>query len=472
MAKGPVEGRPLSYQSLTEALERRPLFDKKTWRLSPSPWLLSAGELSEIEKIGKACLEFYTALELLYTRSHEGRNLLRNRELRAPWVADYLDRGKPRELVEHALSRRSRGKMPLVLRPDLLLTEDGFALTEMDSVPGGIGLTAYLNDLYEEAGFPVVGSVADMVSSFYAGLAAMAPHKDYPLIAILVSDEADTYRPEMAWLAETLQRLGKRVYCYHPSEVMPLGNTLCVDRDGNPEQIDVVYRFWELFDLGNVPVAEYILDAWEESEVEVSPPMRPFQEEKLGMALFHHPRLEPFWRENLSKASFRLLKKVIPASWILDGAEIPPNAVLNAPLVGGQPIWDWNQLGEASQRERNYILKLSGYHERAWGARSVLLGSDISRDEWKEGIRVALEDSAINPHILQEYRKPVRRRHPVYRDEKTVYEMEGRVRLCPYYFISGTEAKLAGVLSTFCPADKKIIHGMRDAAMIPSMVAG
>ena len=65
-------------------------------------------------------------------------------------MADYLDRGKPRELVVHARDPKNRGVFPNVLRPDLLLTDDGFVLTELDSVPGGIGLTAFLNRLYGE----------------------------------------------------------------------------------------------------------------------------------------------------------------------------------------------------------------------------------------------------------------------------------------------------------------------------------
>jgi len=43
--------------------------------------------------------------------------------------------------------------------------------------------------------------------------------------------------------------------------------------------------------------------------------------------------------------------------------------------------------------------------------------------------------------------------------------MNGRVRLCPYYFVTGeaeaARAKLGGVLATICPANKKIIHGCR-----------
>ena len=47
--------------------------------------------------------------------------------------------------------------------------------------------------------------------------------------------------------------------------------------------------------------------------------------------------------------------------------------------------------------------------------------------------------------------------------------MKGRVRLCPYYFCGERETKLGGVLATVCPADKKLLHGMRDAILAPVM---
>ncbi|HSY53499.1 MAG TPA: hypothetical protein VK785_03580, partial [Opitutaceae bacterium] len=46
----------------------------------------------------------------------------------------------------------------------------------------------------------------------------------------------------------------------------------------------------------------------------------------------------------------------------------------------------------------------------------------------------------------------------------------GRLRLCPYYFVIDGKAKLSGALATFCPPDKKIIHGMQDAALLPCQV--
>lgn len=469
----------LPYAAIREALDRQTLFEDKSWRLSPEPWPLTPKQLETLEKIGRACLEFYRAVEQLYLRSSQGRNLLRNREFLAPWASAYLDRGKPEALIAHARSKRLRGAIPPVIRPDLLLTDDGFALTEMDSVPGGIGLTAFINRLYAETGgeqAAVVGREDRMIQAFYRSLIDFFPNRPHPVVAILVSDEASTYRPEMEWLARELRAIGKRVYCLHPRDVMPLGNTLCHNLHGNPEQIDIVYRFWELFDLANVPVADWILKAWEDSELVVAPPMRHFHEEKLNMALFHHHLLEDFWREHLSGESFDLLRAIVPRTWIMDPVDLPPNAVLDAPPVGGKPIWMWDQLGEASQKERGYVIKLSGFHENAWGARSVVLGTDVARTEWMSAIRQACRMAPRNLSLLQEYRKPKRLTHPIYgtpgnhRGHPPVVPMEGRLRLCPYYFVNGGQAELSGVLATFCPADKKIIHGMKDAALLPCCV--
>lgn len=462
--------KELTYEAIQKTFEEQPLFEDKTWQISPEAWPLTPVQVRELEQIGTACHEFYLAMDRLYRRSVEGRNLLRNRELKAPWVASYLDRGKPRLLVEHSRCQALEGRIPAVIRPDLLVTEDGYALTEIDSVPGGIGLTAFLNRLYATDGVDILGAGDAMLVHFYEALAAHTPNKSLPVIAIAVSDEAATYRPEMHWVAHELQRRGKRVYCVHPDDLMPLGDTLNIPIDGNPERVDILYRFFELFDLGNVPIAQSLLEQGAASTVIVTPPMRPFQEEKLALALFHHHQLEDFWRENLSKRSFRTLGKVIPRSWIVDPVDLPPNAVLDAPTVGGKPIWKWEQLGEASQKERALILKISGFHEEAWGARSVVLGNDVSKEQWMMALRESLRRADRNLSILQEYRKPTRLQHPVYKDKDTLAPQEGRLRLTPFYFVEGDEAKLSGCLATFCPPDKKIIHGMRDAAMLPCQI--
>ncbi|MCS6242818.1 MAG: hypothetical protein H2172_03020 [Opitutus sp.] len=468
----------LAATDLQSVLAATPLFEDKSWQLSPDAWALSPAQAAELSDIGTACLDYHQALESLYLRSAAGKNLLRNRPLFAPWVADYLDRGKPPALIAHARDPRNRGAFPTVLRPDLLLTDEGFVMTELDSVPGGIGLTAFLNRLYSgeipETQFPknneILGSGDTMIRGFYDSLAALRADLRNPLIALVVSEEAATYRPEMRWLAEQLQLQGKRVFCLSPDEVFPLGTTLCFDLEGNPEKIDIVYRFFELFDLANIPTAPYFFAAWAAGEVVIVPPMRPYQEEKLGLALFHHHQLQDYWAEALSSRTLKLLRRLIPPSWVLDSTPLPPGAVLDGPKVGGRALTDWRQLTGASQKERDLIIKISGYHETAWGARSVILGSDCSRDEWQAGIDLALADSPRNPHILQLYKKPCRVKHRVYDREQQVREVEGRLRLCPYYFVKGGKAQLGGALATFCPPDKKIIHGMQDAALLPCRI--
>src|SRR5260370_112686 len=98
--------------------------------------------------------------------------------------------------------------------------------------------------------------------------------------------------------------------------------------------------------------------------------------EKMSLALFHHHLLHDYWAEAMSSRAFKLLQKLIPPSWIIDPAPLPPGAVLDGPRVGGRALNDWRDLVNASQKERDLIIKISGYHETAWGARSVVLGSD------------------------------------------------------------------------------------------------
>ena len=95
----------------------------------------------------------------------------------------------------------------------------------------------------------------------------------------------------------------------------------------------------------------------------------------------------------------------------------------------------------------------------------------MSREEWTNAIQKAVAGSDKLLYVLQDYHKPIRTTHPVYSPEGVIELMHGRLRLCPYYTTDGDQLDMPGVLATFCPSDKKIIHGMRDAAMIPCCIA-
>ena len=78
-----------------------------------------------------------------------------------------------------------------------------------------------------------------------------------------------------------------------------------------------------------------------------------------------------------------------------------PLADAAAAAYPGLDLTNWEQLKELSQKDRNLILKISGFSEQAWGARGVWLGSDLPRDEWAAAVDEALAGFGQSPRILQ-----------------------------------------------------------------------
>ena len=78
-----------------------------------------------------------------------------------------------------------------------------------------------------------------------------------------------------------------------------------------------------------------------------------------------------------------------------------------------------------------------------------------------------------SPYILQEFHTGQHVTLPYYNaEDETVKDMTGRVRLCPYYFIDENTTQLAGTMATLCSLEKKIIHGMKDAIIVPCIAGG
>jgi len=438
---------------IREALPPGGLFAGLDWRISPAPFPLSSDLAKEIESLGRVLLQFYRAVNLLYRKSAEGKQ--------PEWVARWLDLGKPAELIALQRSPAFKNDVPRVIRPDLLLTEQGISVTELDSVPGGIGLTAWLNATYvavegresrvegQQPASPssilhlpsssqIVGGADGMLRGFESIF------DEAKQVHIVVSEEAATYRPEMEWLCE---QLGSR-FTVHDSRFNDFA-------DG-----DAVYRFFELFDLANVPNSKRIFELAAEKRIRLTPPPKPVFEEKMLFALLWN-------RQELGEGFLARLKKLVPYTWIVDPAPLPPQAVI--PELN---LTNWQQLKALSQKERELILKVSGFSEHAWGARGVFLGSDLSHEDWARAVDDAIQHFEQSPRVLQRYHKPALVEAQWFDFGKNeVVPMKGRVRLCPYYFVSGegdaARPQLGGVLATINPADKKIIHGMTDAILAP-----
>ncbi|MDZ4732981.1 MAG: hypothetical protein SGJ16_05255, partial [Nitrospirota bacterium] len=113
-----------------------------TWRIATTPFPLTKDQLDFFHQLGPQLLSFYRALNRLYNESVRG--------LQPAWVAGYLDQGKPEGLLTYSRMKRFRDQLPAVIRPDIIPTQNGMAITELDSVPGGIGLTGALTEIYSQ----------------------------------------------------------------------------------------------------------------------------------------------------------------------------------------------------------------------------------------------------------------------------------------------------------------------------------
>ncbi len=419
----------LSLSELRDGLPEGGLFGGGAWRWSPEPLKLSKAEAKAMTSLGHPLARFQQACDTLYRRSAAGKF--------PAWLAELLDEGKPEWMARLQREHSTANQFPRVIRPDLILTDHGFAMTELDSVPGGIGVAAWLARIYAKAGYEVLGGAEGMAEGFRS----LMPEGG----TVLVSEESADYRPEMEWLTSVL---GDAWNVASAEEHVPDGNAL--------------YRFFELYDWESIPSAR----ALAEGSASITPPFKPHLEDKLWLALLWSPALKKVWEQTLRGNHLKRLQEIVPFGWVLDPEPLPPHAAL--PRLDAH---SWDDVAGFSQKERQLVLKVSGFHETAWGSRGVFIGHDMPSSEWAERLQSALRQSSEQPWILQEFREGRRVTHPVFREDGSVEMMQGRVRLCPYFFTDNSgHTNFGGCLATIVPADKKKIHGMSDGVLVPCVI--
>jgi hypothetical protein len=423
----------LTLSALKSALPANGLFGGGSWKWSPEPLRLTASEARAMIRLGHPLARFQQACDTIYRRSASGKL--------PAWIAEALDIGKPDWMVRVQRHPGTATQFPRVIRPDLILGHDGPALTELDSVPGGIGVTAWLSQIYSDAGFDVLGGRNGMLDGFRS----LLPDGG----SVLVSDESADYRPEMEWLTG---ELGDAWDVVHAEEFQPDGREL--------------YRFFELYDWEAIPEARKLGEASALGNVSVTPPFKPHLEDKLWLALLWSPALKPIWSQALRHNHLERLRQLVPFGWVLDPEPLPPHGAL--PKLD---VHSWDEVAAFSQKDRQLVLKISGFHESAWGSRGVFIGHDLPAAEWRERLESALAEADEQPWLMQEFREGRLVEHPVFTDDGKIETMRGRVRLCPYFFTDRAgETTFGGCLATVVPADKKKIHGMSDGVLIPCVI--
>lgn len=424
----------MNLETIQSALPDSKLRNGANWLFSPKPLELDKKTAKSLTRLGHPLAQFQRASDSIYQRSAKGKL--------PGWISELLDAGKPDWIVEAQRSSALRDSLPRVIRPDLILTGDdthsSFALTELDSVPGGMGITLWLSQLYSRHGFDVLGGE----NGIRDGFQSLFPDNGG---RVLVSDESADYLPEMEWLAGQCQNLITR----------------SAEQDsGDPS---AAYRFFEWFDWQNIPAAQQLA-----SSPNLTSPCKPHLEEKLWLALLHTPSLIKIWQQELRGNHLQRLREIIPQGWVVDPTPLPPHASLP-----GLHVHSWQDVGQFSQKDRRLVLKVSGFSELAWGSRGVHIGHDMPASEWQEQLESATASIDSQPWMMQRYHGGKIIEHPYFDPETGVEKiMQGRARLCPYFFTDGSgKTTFGGCLATIVPADKKKIHGMKDGILVPCSLA-
>jgi hypothetical protein len=337
----------------------------------------------------------------------------------------------------------------------------------MDSVPGGVGLLHALTRSMRDAGATgVFGGSDGMLAGFASMIRSQRPD---PSLAILVSDESRDYRAEMVYLSECLDADYFPAACLHPRDIQFDGEGIFrKDPSGNVIRINIVYRFFELFDLSNIPKIDILQYFVKGGKLKMTPPFKPWLEEKLGMALWHHHRLADYWKSEISDDLRDVLDRIIPKTWPIDPTPVPSGAAIVGLEAKGRKLPDFQSLIGLTQKERELIIKPSGFSPESWGSRGVVIGHDLSEEDWNRSVKDAFDAWPVTPHILQPFvRTSLFELSCFDIDTDSVDSGLYRVRACPYYFVRDGKTTLGGVLMTACPQDKKIIHGMTDAILAP-----
>lgn len=419
----------LTLDQIRAALPKDGLFEGG-WRYSPEPLPLTSGERRFLKGLGHPLARFQQTCDEVYRRSAGG-------QLPA-WIAELLDTGKPTWMVDIQREAGRLGHRPGVIRPDLLLGEEGMSTTELDGVPGGMGMTAWLSKVYSEAGFDVLGGAEGMLDGFRSVLEESG--------VVVVSEESADYQHEMEWLVAAAG-----------------GGREVVRAENFADDGRAVYRFFEWFDWESQPLFRKLAEGSVSGDFRLTPPCLPHLEDKLWLALLWTPALKPLWESMMRGSHLKRLRELVPMGWVVDPSPLPPQAAL--PKL---EVHSWEEVSEFSQKERQLVLKISGFHETAWGSRGVFIGHDLPGSEWRERVDHALEDFSEQPWMMQEFRETRIVEHPMFLDDGSVETVRGRVRLCPYYFTNAEgRTELGGCLATIAPVDKKKIHGMKDAALVP-----
>lgn len=380
------------------------------FRVSPQPLELTNEQKTEIFELGEELTNYVEAVQELYEQEIEVRKI--------------LNKGKPESLLF------SKTPQYLFIRPDIIITETGFIVCEIETSVFGLGLAELLNKSYRSAGFDTLienGVLSSYIKSLVPSLGILA-----------YSNKTASFSGQVDFLANTV--FSGEGFLWEAKHVDSI----------DLEQGQGIYRAFYQSEYLADPQVKSLMEKVHTKESFILPSLTPHIEEKAVLSFIWDMRWEEFFLKRLGKKSFEHLRKVIPPTWIV-GEEKYFSSIL--PLGVTQS----SDLASLSRSRRNFVLKSSGFSPNSSWAEGVYFLHKFSQEQAEKVLKLA-ENNTSTLFIVQEFRKGKNIQMTYEVEDKKIIPMNARVRLTPYYSMMGAEkGKLIAVKATGCE-NTDLIH--------------
>lgn len=393
-----MESKGYSLYDVREEKYKANNYDEIPFRVAPSPFILTAQQLEELKNIGYALNSYIEGVIKLYNENEEAKKI--------------LDRGKPSIFTNKQIHKY------LFLRPDLILTKDGFSICEIETSPFGLALAEILNSAYGKENFNTIVNQNTLKNHIVSNLPKNG--------TIAYSKKVQAYTGQINFMANEIFSSNKSKW---KTQII----------NGEEIQSEEIYRAFYL--------SEYMTDENVKKLINQNknyiPTLTPQIEEKAILSFIWDKRFSEFFKRLLGETSFNFLRKIIPPTWIL-------KEEANFDLGMPEGILNSINLSNLSKKQRQFVLKKSGFSDDCSWSKGVYFLHQMSSRKIKEILKNATEDN-MNSYILQEF-KEGKKQIMEYIDEKgEILKMEVKTRITPYYsFIGKNKGELIAAKITGC----------------------
>lgn len=370
------------------------------FRVAESPLKVSQELKKEIIGLGPILRMYLNAVIILYNLDNT--------------VKQMLDNGKPNQFI---------GNNPqyLFLRPDLIISNEGIKICEIETSMFGLGLADILNKAYIDSGYDTLVSERQL--------------KKY-VQSVIPEEGVIAYSKRVKSFSGQLKYLAEQVFSGDNS------NWKCEMVDENFNYTGNVYRAFYTSDC----MTEQAVNCLVNSQSNFIPSLTPQFEEKAILSLIWDKRYKDFFKRELGKVVYDYLRKIIPPTFVL-GQE--KNFEMGLPGNVSNPL----EISKLPKSKRQVVLKKSS--DSSWGEGIKFLHK-LSHDKVKDCLQTAM--SSNESYIIQDFFEG-RKILMNYNVNNEVYTMQAKVRITPYYAFSGKDSgKLIAIKATGCE-NTDYIHG-------------